>query len=95
MMLAPIAVSALIGAVLDRILRLVDVDSELASLISEPSLLIFESLIVLLFVAPLFYGMRAYAARAVDGDAPTAETIVGFYSNPTYRGYSPILFNAR
>ena len=39
-------------------------------------------------VAPLIYGMRAYAVRAADGDEPTSETIVGFYSNPTYRSYS-------
>lgn len=86
--LSPIAISALLGRGLEIVFSLVGVGERVTELVLQPSLVLFESVIFVLAVAPLVYGMRAYAARAAEGDAPTAETVVGFYSNPTYRSYS-------
>ena len=87
-MLAPLAVSSLIEGVIALVFSLVGVEGRVASLVGIPTLICIEFLVLLLTVSPLIYGMRAYAARAVDGEEPSAEILVGFYSNPTYRSYS-------
>ena len=87
-MLAPLAVSSLISAFLSEAFTLADVGDEIAQKIASPSVIVFEAIVLFFAISPLVCGMRAYAARAADGQEPSAEILVGFYSNPTYRTYS-------
>ena len=87
-MLAPLTVSSLLGIFLTEALELAGLGDDITRKISAPSVMLLETVVLLIALPPLVCGMRAYAARAAEGDEPSAEIIVGFYSNPTYKSYS-------